>query len=163
MRIKGFYGDRITFKCVKTCPRQQYRDNSTGLCVYDCQPGFFANNVTWNCSAWCNNEYFAEDINNTCVLYCPTGYYGYKNKCWSQCPNQTYTYNHKDNSSWLCVDRCPAYPDYFADNNTVSCVFRCTSGYYADTPRRVCLPALNCSDTTIADPISGRCVLRCTK
>lgn len=30
----GTYGDRIDFKCVSTCSRSQYRDNSTGLCVY---------------------------------------------------------------------------------------------------------------------------------
>ena len=64
-------------------------------------------------------------------------------------------YNHDDNVSWLCVSKCPAYQDYFADNATVSCVFRCSNGNYADTPRRVCLPTLNCLDTTIADPITG--------
>jgi len=163
MMAKGLYGDRITFKCLSVCPRQQYRDNSTGQCVYACNNGFYANNVTWNCSSWCNNQHYAYDGNNSCLLYCPFGYYGYKNRCYSQCPNQTYVYNHNDNTSWLCVDKCPAYPDYYADNNTVSCVLRCTSGTYADVSRRICLPALNCSGTTIADPVSGRCVLQCTK
>jgi hypothetical protein len=72
-------------------------------------------------------------------------------------------YNMNDNTTWLCVELCPAYPDTYADNSTVSCVLRCSNGSYADSARRVCLPPLNCSDTLIADPISGRCVLQCTK
>lgn len=157
----GTYGDTIDFRCVKTCSRNQYRDNATGLCTYQCTPGTFANNVTWNCSAWCEQGWFAQSINYTCVRTCPTGLYGYLKICRTQCPNGTYFYN--DNTTWLCVDRCPAYPNYFADDNYLACVLVCYPGYYADTTTRKCLPAINCSDTTIADPISKRCVFQCTK
>ena len=110
------YGDRITLRCASICSRGQYKDNTTGLCVYVCPLSHYANNVTWNCSEWCNNEYYAYDGNNTCLIRCPTLFYGYMNRCYPQCPNQTLTYNHNDNTTWLCVDKCPAYPDYFADN-----------------------------------------------
>ena len=55
MMSQGTYGDRIDFRCVKICSRQQYRDNITKQCVYHCPNNTFANNITWNCSLWCNN------------------------------------------------------------------------------------------------------------
>jgi hypothetical protein len=39
---------------------------------------------------------------------------------------------YNDNSTWLCVQRCPSYPAYFADNSSVICVLSCPNGTYAD-------------------------------
>jgi hypothetical protein len=161
MLVYGSYGDQIDFRCVVSCSRFQYRDNSSSLCVYHCPNGTFANNVTWNCSGWCSEGYFAESINNTCVKACPINLYAYNKLCVSQCPNGTYFYN--DNKTWTCVQLCPSYPDYYADETYLACVFKCYPGTFADTSTRMCLPPINCSSPTIADPTSGRCAFQCSK
>jgi hypothetical protein len=101
MFVYGTYGDKIDFKCVSYCSRGQFRDNSTGTCVYSCPSPTFADNTTFKCLEICSDGFFAEDINNTCVKYCPAYYFGYNKTCVPQCPFGTYYYN--DNTTWLCV------------------------------------------------------------
>ncbi len=43
------------------------------------------------------------------------------------------------------------------------CVKNCTGGAYADNDTRSCLAALDCSDDTVADPLTHRCVNQCSK
>lgn len=91
-KVHNTWGDKITFKCVKTCSRKQYRDITTKQCTYSCPDSpveYFADNSTWNCTKKCPKGTYAESTNNSCVKQCPTNYFGYQQKCLSQCPAGT--------------------------------------------------------------------------
>ncbi len=53
MVLHSTWGDRIDFRCVGTCSREQLRDNATKECEYVCSDGTYADNTTYNCLAAC--------------------------------------------------------------------------------------------------------------
>ena len=77
----------------------------------------------------------------------------------SLCNSTLYLYS--DNTTWKCLPTCSQRPDYYADPNTKLCTKECTGGLFADNYTRFCLPAINCSNSTIGDPQYFRCVPVC--
>jgi hypothetical protein len=98
--------------------------------------------------------------------------------CVERCPENYWA----DNSSYLCVAKCPDNPDMYADNVTKSCVYHCPqNGSYwitfADRDSRRCLTQCpdgffgvnstqrcetGCPPNEYADPIIRVCVQDCT-
>ena len=72
-------------------------------------------------------------------------------------------YPNADNSTNQCVETCPSFPDYYADNHI--CVFYCTdSSQFADPDSRECVdrcPNIT-AHNTYGDPLTGRCVQTCS-
>ena len=181
--------DNNTRRCEPRCTHlDEYTDWTTGYCVTMCPPGLYADPVTLTCVVNCSlySQRYIYLVNQSCVsnckdvgLYqnqvtrtcvnpfgCPAGFWGL-------------------NSTGVCVDVCPTYPDLFGDIVTKTCVLACpneTTGsqnYYADFSTRQCvkvcpqIPALfarndtrrcvsECPDKSYADNYTRKCVLNCS-
>ncbi len=50
-------------------------------------------------------------------------------------------YNNQfaDNSTNMCVDKCPSDPDLYGQLSTNSCVLTCQSGFYSHPVSRMCV------------------------
>ena len=70
----GFYANNYTKECVTVCPNipnDTYSDNSSRICMDQCQTGSYGYQVTLNCVLNCWWPYFGDPITRTCVQYCP--------------------------------------------------------------------------------------------
>ena len=57
------------------------------------------------------------------------------NRCTDQCSADQL----RDNSTQMCVDKCPSTPDFYADTDSKFCVRTCPDGKYAsDATLRIC-------------------------
>ena len=68
----------------------------------------------------------------------------------------------------MCVTNCPSDPDYYGDYISKTCVLRCPNDTFASynavgtsTPR-ACVLSISCVGSMVADPVTGRCLSRCT-
>lgn len=168
---------------MSTCYGTQLKDNSTQRCVSVCpsQPSYWADTVNHKCVYYCPPSYFASNrTDRLCVQYCSTYLtFGDVNSqiCSNVCPENYWA----DNSTYLCVDKCPSSPDFYADNTTKNCVYNCPKGVnwttFADSQSRRCVTecpegyfGVNstqrceqyCPNGTYADPIIRVCVANCT-
>lgn len=64
-----------------------------------------------------------------------------------------------DNSTNMCVTKCPSNPDFYGEVSSKRCVLSCQSGFYAHPIDRLCVSV--CLAPYFADPSSLLCVLNC--
>ena len=58
---------------------------------------------------------------------------------------------------------CTKFPDYYSDPSSQECVKNCTNGKFANNFTRSCVTALKCTNDTIGDILTYRCVKQCSK
>ena len=131
------YYDKVSLKCVTTCPSgQPYSWSVDRACYASCPADssgnqYYKDSTTMKCVSVCPNvtqnnsvitPLFIDNITNSCVTSCDnsTGYWGYldpsngKMSCILNCPHGYF----RDTSSGLplCTKVCP-YPSWFGDFN----------------------------------------------
>ena len=79
-------------------------------------------------------------------------------KCVLECSNSLY---YRDNSTMLCVTKCPSYPNYFANLINKTCDAFCPTETWADDAQRVCVTI--CTNNTFAENTTFRCLSECLK
>ncbi|XP_031505930.1 uncharacterized protein LOC116268421 [Nymphaea colorata] len=157
----GYMND-ANMSCVAACPFLV--DPTTNRCVSSCpissaaNTTLYANLVAKKCvsASSCPNGTYASDDSLTCVSECPNNTYIFGKNCVKFCPNGYYI----NLVSQTCVlpSACPA--NYFANNQTTSCVLSCTNGTFGDSTTRQCITA--CYGSNYADPYTGLCSSSCS-
>lgn len=130
-----------TRSCVAACP--YLLDPTTNRCVSMCPLNsinntlLYANSNTSTCvsAQMCPTNTYASDDLLACVSTCPNNTYIYQKNCVAFCPSGFYI--NPLNQSCVSAKSCP--PNYFANNQTHTCVQACTNGTFGDTTTRTCL------------------------
>lgn len=157
----GYMND-ASRNCVSTCPI--LLDPTANKCVSICPDNsatnttLYGNMVTKTCviATSCPNNTYASDDSQTCVEKCPNNSYAYQKNCIYFCPNGYYI-NYANQKCVLPVN-CPI--NYYADNQTTSCLARCSNGTFGDATTRTCITM--CYGINFADPLTGLCSSTCT-
>ena len=165
-----YYIDKTTKSCVSDCPDYYFRDNFLGECVQvgGCSNGYYADETSRNCLMNCTGSVstYKDSSSMSCVSQCPFGYFGdysasYDKKCVTTCPDGWFA----DDSTWTCVETCPTYPSYYADNASKTCMSACRVelDLFAydglGVGNRTCVNP--CPNGTYADIYTRRCLINC--
>jgi proprotein convertase subtilisin/kexin type 5 len=156
------YMDDASRSCVANC--SNLLDPTTNTCVSICpdhsalNTTLYANLVTKTCviATACPDNTYASDDHQVCVSTCPNNTYIYQKHCLNTCPDGFYI-NFLTQS---CVNASSCPTDYFANNQTRSCVASCSNGTFGDSLTRMCITT--CYGANFADPITGLCSTSCS-
>jgi len=72
----------------------------------------------------------------------------YGNQAIKKCSSACQANYLKDNSTMTCVQKCPTYPNYYADLDAMLCVAFCPINHWADDISKVCVT--QCPSNTFA-------------
>lgn len=109
------------------------------MCVQTCPvvPDYFGedlNDGNRKCVPTCTlSSKYADPLTRTCVSLCnvTAGYYGYQldKRCYLTCP-----LGYGNPTTSKCTAICPESPiRMFADNSTMTCVYKCPNQTYGNT------------------------------
>lgn len=126
------YGNADDRICYAVCPN---RTNTAGYAA----DYFAVDGLNARCVSVCpyNSTFQLFGYQAKCISLCPSGTWGdpITKLCLPDC-DSTSAYPYKDNSSGqrICVQNC-SYADWFRDNSTWSCVQTCPATKYGETNR----------------------------
>ena len=123
------FADNFSKTCVRICPEDQntFGDVVWLACVYTCPDGYFAQEEpVRHCVQVCDDDTWGDPIRKFCVTS-PM-----------DCPTINDTHYYAENTTHMCVERCPSSEDTWGENTTWTCNDDCETGFkYNDT--RVCI------------------------
>lgn len=123
------------YTCVISCPASYYVRTATKTCLSQCVAGTYADNIQLLCVE-CQTPCLT-CLNSISCLTCVQGTYLYQQRCLSVCPDG-YFANNMRRTCDVCIKPCLTCLSNlqclsciygFYDNNTHSCVLKCSYGY----------------------------------
>ena len=133
----------FTDSCVRVCPMvpNLYANPDSRTCDFACTGDRFADNNTRKCelAAKCTDGQVAELATKRCTYLCPIEIPSFLENSTNHCVEHCATNTYADNSTMVCVQVCPSFPDFYAYNDTLLdgvCVLYCPPAFYRHTPTR---------------------------
>ncbi|KAL4435522.1 hypothetical protein ABPG74_020298 [Tetrahymena malaccensis] len=134
-----FYVNLATNECYDSCPNfllqieqpKQCQECPNFIqskqCVSQCTSNTYIDQTHQKLCVVCQDQYDSNCIlcNSSKCLKCSIGFYLYQNKCYSQCPSNTFF----DNDNYICLDKCT---DPLVIINNKQCSKNCPSGQYKE-------------------------------
>jgi hypothetical protein len=112
------FSDPMMKACVSECYNNTFGYN--GICYSDCPINvgdvLFANPITKTCvtALNCPGGFFADSDKKRCVQICDIATATFGDKDLKTCVKSCASPNYADNSTRLCVAKCPDIPELFA-------------------------------------------------
>ncbi|EAR90733.2 zinc finger lsd1 subclass family protein (macronuclear) [Tetrahymena thermophila SB210] len=155
-----FYVNFATNECFDSCPNyllQLEQPKScqecpqfiqSRECVKECTSNTYIDQIHQKLCVVCQDQYDTNCIlcNSQQCSKCSQGFYLYKNKCYSQCPENTFI----DNENYNCLDKC-TYPLVIINSNV--CSKACPLGQFKEP--------INMQDEIICGICDEKCI-ECT-
>ncbi|EAR90732.2 zinc finger lsd1 subclass family protein (macronuclear) [Tetrahymena thermophila SB210] len=134
-----FYVNLATNECFDSCPNYLLQIENpkqcqecpqfiqSKACVKQCTSNTYIDQTHSKLCVVCQDQYDNNCIlcNSSKCLKCSQGFYLYQNKCYSQCPENTYF----DKENYICLDKCI---DPLVLISPKQCSKNCPSGYYKE-------------------------------